>query len=205
MTQPHKWTVFELKSIKSFKKNTLLLKKLVFYYFWTNICYQCITVRQRTTCYPFVHSSLLFLHTFFSIFRSCHFFHAGYFSLCACLMLHFISCCTLFLWHLHFFHIAFFSYCIFLIAIFRVALFTCCTVNDVLIPFCTFSCVALFPCYPFFVLYFSRGAIFSIYTFFVFHIFTCCFMLNSVNVVLFSCYIFFILRSFHVALFLCVA
>ena len=77
--------------------------------------------------------------------------------------------------------------------------------NDGLIPFCTFACITLFPCYPFFVLHFSRGAIFSSCTFFVFHIFTGCFMLSSVNVVLFSCYIFFILISFHVALFLCVA
>ena len=58
--------------------------------------YQCITVRQRTAPYPFVHSSPLILCTFFALFHYCTLF-----------MLHLFSCCFM----LHSFHVALFSYC----------------------------------------------------------------------------------------------
>ena len=88
--------------------------------------YQCITVRQRTARYPFVHSSALYLWTFFS----------PYFTLVTIFMLHFFRvtlffCCILvscIVSMLHFFQCYNFSCCtLFVLQLFRVALFSSCT------------------------------------------------------------------------------
>ena len=60
------------------------------------IQHQCIKVRQPTAL-PFLHSSALFLYTFFGIFHFCQFFHVAPFVV----LLHVAvtSCCTFFVLH----------------------------------------------------------------------------------------------------------
>ena len=107
----------------------------IFYIFhlfiYITLDHQCITVRQQTARDRFVHSSGLFLCTFFSIFHSCQFFNFAFF-------FHVVlfSCYNFFV--LHSFCIALQSSCIismlhfymlhpFILQFFRVALCTCCT------------------------------------------------------------------------------
>ena len=116
--------------------------------------HQCITVRQRMTRHPFVHYNALFFCTLSVIhcgnlyFLLLHSFHVAPFPCCTFLwsnifMLHFFSCCTLFIsWTISccacnvfvfdssLFHIALamFSFCILLLFhSSHVASFSCCT------------------------------------------------------------------------------
>ena len=72
--------------------------------------HQCITVRQRTARYRFVHPNTLFLCTFLSIIHSCHFF-------ASCVFFNDVlfSCWIFFVLHS------------FLLDFGQVALFQCCT------------------------------------------------------------------------------
>ena len=80
--------------------------------------HQCITIRQRTARYRFVHPNTLFLCTFLSIIHSCHFFACCIFFLTMCFFhVQFFSCYTRFCWtlvKLHYFNAALFSCCNFL-------------------------------------------------------------------------------------------
>ena len=177
----------------------------VFFLFWVNtkpkVQNQYITIRQWPARYLFVHSSALFLYTFFAYFTLAFF-------LC-CIFSRVASCCTRFKSHffcvalsctfsvLHFFHFSLFLYCtLFVLHFFHVALFSCCTFFRVALFSCYTFC-ALFSCCTFFVLCTIHVALFPCYTLFMlnsFHsLFSCCavFMLN-----------FFVLHSFHIAHFL---
>ena len=72
--------------------------------------HQCITVRQRTARYRFVHPNALFLCTFLSIIHSCHFF-------ACCIFFNDVlfSCWIFFVLHSFLLHFG------------QVALFQCCT------------------------------------------------------------------------------
>ena len=107
-----------------------------------NQWYQCITVRQRTARYRFVHYSALFWCTF-SLFHwrnlyffMLHFFHVALFPGCTFVRLHHF--------HVVLFRVVIFSYCTFfvlnsfyvllyfmlhfyILQCFRFALFSCCT------------------------------------------------------------------------------
>ena len=130
-------------------------------------CYdQCIMVRQRTTRYPFVHPSALFLCTFFAcftlaVFSCCNFSRVA--SCCSRFMSHiFASCCTYFVFEfirVALFHMAVFSSSLFsCCTLFMLHLFVCCTA---LALSCTFFIlhsfqVSLFLCGTLFVLHFSK-------------------------------------------------
>ena len=176
-----------------------------------------------------MHSSLLFLCTFFAyfilaLFSSCTFSRVA--SSCFRFMSHLFLCCT----HFVFDFIA--------VALFHMELFPSCNFFVLhlvhLYPFCVFHSsqvasflvllyVALTSCCTFFVLHFFRNALFSIFTFFVlytfnvalfrvalFSIFTifeyhfCTFFRVTLFwcctfCTLFSCCTFFVLYRFHVA------
>ena len=96
------------------------------------LTYQCITVHQRTACYPFMHYSVLFLCTF-SVFHCDNlFFYVALFSCYTHFMLYFFHtapfpcftflCSDLFMLH-------FFSRCtLFMYCIISCCTFTCCNV-----------------------------------------------------------------------------
>ena len=112
--------------------------------------YQCITVRQRTAPYPFVHSSPLILCTFFALFDYCTLF-----------MLHLFSCCFM----LHSFHVALFSYCtLFKFLFLGVVHFSCFTFSMLhffhveLFSCCTFFMLHRVPIAPFCVLHFFHAS-----------------------------------------------
>ena len=154
----------------------------------------------------FVHSSALFLCTFFPYFTLVTFFLLHFFSRCDSLcytlfVLQFgqvalFTCCIFFMLHslsyrnfpvLHSLHVAHFLCCTnFMLHFFRVALFSC----------CTFFRDTIFSSYTFFVLHFSRGALFSRCIFFVF------FFSVLLHVAFCSCCTLFVLHSFRVAFFL---
>ena len=113
---------------------------------YPNQLYQCITVRQGPVRYLFVHYSALFLYTLFVFhcsnlyFFILHSFHVALFNSapfpCSTFlssnpfMLHFFSCCTLFmaLFHVAVLHVAMFSFCILLLLhSSHVAIFSCST------------------------------------------------------------------------------
>ena len=116
---------------------------------------QCITVRQRTARYHFVHSGTLSLCTFFphisllSLF-SCYSFFVVLWSSCIISMLHLFECCNFPFcnrYMIHSFHVA--PFCMlhlfscsnfFLLHSFRIALFPCCNIFSC----CSFLHVALF-------------------------------------------------------------
>ena len=145
--------------------------------FWN----QCITVHQRTICYLFVHSSALFLCTFFAHFTlapCCTFFRVA--SCCTRFMSHvfcvaLILCWTLSVFYdfiLHSLQVAIFSCC----TLFMLHLFACCTLL-MLNLFCCCSmlhslhvalfCVALISCCTVSLLHFFHIALFSSFTFLV--------------------------------------
>ena len=174
----------------------------VFFLFWVNtkpkVQNQYITIRQRTARYLFVHSSALFLYTFFAYFTLAFF-------LC-CIFSRVASCCTRFKSHffcvalsctfsvLHFFHIALFSLFTFFV------LYTLCVA---LFSWCTLFMLHLFSCCTVFMLY-LLCTLFMLHFFRVVHYSCCTFsMLHSFHVELFS-FTFFVLSRFHVKLF-CVA
>ena len=116
-----------------------------------------------------------------------HYFHVALFSCCI------ISYCNFPV--MHFFHATLISSCIFLVVhSFHVALFSC------------FICFRVASWCTLFMLHFFVVALFWVAlfrTFFIPHLFSCCFMLNSFHVALFSRYTLFVLHSFHVAVFSC--
>ena len=132
-------------------------------------CYdQCITIRQRTTRYPFVHRNALFLCTFFAYFT------LALFSCCSFSRV--ASCCTRFM--SHFFCVALISYMTLSVfdfihdfilfhmavfgSLFKFAFFVLYPVH--VAPFCLLHCTHL-------VLHFFHIALFSSFTFFVLHTF----------------------------------
>ena len=132
------WCSYNLQKKNSYPK--------INQYFYPNQLYQCILARQRTTRYPFVHYSALFLYTL-SVFHCSnlyffilHSFHVALFNsapfpcstfLCSNpFMLHFFSCCTFFmaLFHVAVLHVAMFLFCILLLLYSsHVAISSCCT------------------------------------------------------------------------------
>ena len=172
--------------------------------------HKCITVRQRTARYPFLHPSALFLWTFFAYFTLalfpcctfCHvasgvaLFHKAVFSSYIFVVLYHVDVapfCVLYSFHvapfLMLLHVTLTSCCTFFVLYsFHVALFPCCTF------FISHSFqVLLFLCCTLFVLQFSvlqffPSALFLSSTFF---------MLCSFRVALFTCCTFFMLESFH--------
>ena len=135
---------------KSFEFETLLIAFILGWF------HQCITDgHQRTTRHPFVHYSALLVH-FFPYFTvaiylsSCptffmlHFFHTTLFPYCTFLcsdlfMLHFSSCCALFM------------YCT----------ISCCTFTCAMFPICILlllhsSDVAIFSCCTLFMLHYCQ-------------------------------------------------
>ena len=172
--------------------------------------HQCITVRQLTARYPFVHSSALFLCISFAYFTltlfSCWIYSrvssccTPFKSLFLCVAL--ISSCTFSV--LHFFILCYFQVSRF----FRVVHISCCTFpscNFFILHYfwvsrfscCTFSRVALFPCCPLFMSH--------LFPSFCFHVvpFVQSFYVALFRVAVFSCYTFSMLNSFHVALYSC--
>ena len=88
--------------------------------------YQCITVRQRTARYPFVHYSALFLCTLSVFHCGIVLFCVVIFPCCTFFRVAFILCVTLF--HVALLHVALFSFCVFLLLhSSHVAIFFCCT------------------------------------------------------------------------------
>ena len=100
-------------------------------------------------------------------------------------MLLFFSWYTLFM--LHIFRVLFFF------VLLHVALFCCCTLFAL-----HFFYVAFFLSYSLFMLH-----LFACCTFFMLQLFSCCFILNSFHVALFSCYTLFVFHFFRVAVFSC--
>ena len=133
-------------------------------------CYdQCITIRQRTTRYPFVHPNALFLCTFFAYFT------LALFS-CFLVLLHvaLASCRTFSV--LHSFRIWLYPYLtlsmtlyFFIwqsLAVFSSSLFSCCTLFMLhLFVYCT----ALTSCCTFFILHSFQVSLFLCCTLFVLH------------------------------------
>ena len=132
---------------------------------WTND--QCITVRQGTARYLFVHSGVLFLCIFFPYFTPVTFFMSYFF--------------TLYFFHVALFRVALFLCCTLVkLHYFHVALVSCCILSYCNIPVMHFFHAALIPCCTL-----SRGTLFSRCAFFVFYFFSCCFMLHFFTVALF--------------------
>ena len=127
-------------------------------------CYdQCLMVRQRTTRYPFVHPSALFLCTFFAcftlaVFSCCNFSRVA--SCCSRFMSHiFASCCTHFIFE--FIRVALFHMAVF-DSLFKFAFFVIHSVH--VAPFCVLHCTR-------FILHVFHIALFSSFTFFMWHTF----------------------------------
>ena len=171
------WQIDQYIEIRLRKKFSIYQKLYGMYLKIIDKINQCITIRQRTTRYRFVHSSALFLCTFLSIIHFCrffmlHFFNVVLFSCCTFFVLHpflfhlaqvaLFPCCTFFMLKT-FFRVAFFSGCTFSLlhffhlALFHLALFSSCTFLRVA-PFFMlhFFCVTLISCCTFFVLHYFR-------------------------------------------------
>ena len=188
---------------------------MTYYYYPRTKCHQCITVRQRTARYPFVHSSVLFL-SMFCIFHSSTLFMLQLFSWC--FMLHSLHvalflCCTHYVLdfiRVALFHIALFSsWTFFVLYPVHVAPF-CALHTSHVSPFLVLLHVALITCctfsvLPFFMLHSLQVSFFFCCTLFVLHFS----VLHFLHFTLILSSTFFMLHSFscrtffRVALFSC--
>ena len=111
------------------------------------LTYQCITVHQRTACYPFMHYSVLFLRTFSVFHCDDLFFYVALFSYCTISMFHFFvqwSFHAALFFALHSFYVLhYFMLHFYLLQCFRFAFFSCWTLF--------FQCHTIFTCFTLFM------------------------------------------------------
>ena len=152
--------------------------KLRIYYLYGCWCLDSHSIITKYQCITVRHGTACYRFVHSSALFLCIFF--PYFSLVTFFMSHFFHvvlflCCTFFVLH---------SFCVALWSSGIISMWHFFMLHYFILQF---SRDALFSCYSNFKLHFSRGTLFSRCTFFMFYLFSCCFMVHSVHVALFCC------------------